>query len=95
MIDSFYLSEKSCEHCGWRHQLDAFKVGDFVSVTPNYDTEHYWGASGVWQPGTIGMVVQWSQYGGPVYVRVEPINQLGLMGVDCRANFSPCELEHL
>lgn len=37
--------------------------------------------------GCTGQVVSWSQYGGPVYVRVEFPNGE-------RENFDPCELEH-
>jgi len=67
-----HFSELPCRDCGWRHQLDAFKPLERVEIV---------------ELGVVGIVLEWSQYGCPVYVRVQFEN-------DVRRNFSPCELEH-
>lgn len=80
------FSEQPCSSCGWHHQLDAFVFTDRVRVLRQRRDR---GLRHVDYVGCIGTVIEWSQYGGPVYVRV----QFG-RDRDERENFDPCELEH-
>ena len=92
MTTSLQFSSIPC-HCGWRHQIDAFKPGTKVRVlSQSRQGEADW-------VGCVGTVREWSQYGGPVYVRVEFREQCE--AVNCgavhytRHNFDPCELEEV
>jgi hypothetical protein len=85
------VSEKPCSICGERHKLGEFNVGSEVRVlVPIREIAC----------GAIGKVDSWSQYGGPIYYRVEfPArdDREGVTGITRgpRENFAPCQLEAL
>lgn len=82
MVTAF--SQQPCSRCGWKHALDDFKPRDKVRVLHHSVRERSGKPSRV---GETAMVREWSQYGGPVYVRVQ-------FDDGERENFDPCEIEH-
>lgn len=101
-IVDLWICDRECPSCGWRHQLDAFKPrtdrqllnfqktktkGDRVRVLANRRNEGRYPFDERFV-GEEGVVVAWDAYCGPVYVRVE-------FSDGVRANFDPCELEHV
>ncbi len=89
-------SRDACPRCGWHHMLSDFKPqsrhrdGTRVRVMGIPISGPMPMAFSV---GIEGVVVEWGQYGGPLWVRVEvpgkePLHQR-------RENFYPCSLEVL
>jgi len=84
------ISAEPCRRCGYRHVIDAFKPGDQVRTRETHGTGHVRIAA-----GALGVVQEWSQRNGPVYVRVEFEGQRGPSDDrPVRENFDPCQLEH-
>lgn len=96
MIPQLKLSRSPCR-CGWYHELDAFKPGQRVRVLPLDEQENPAVATedraipALIHGSRFAKVREWSQYGSPVYVRVEFFD--GSPERE-RQNFYPCELEH-
>ena len=93
-------SSKPCPRCSWHHELNYFSArrkgadgvgrSDRVRVTG----ESRYGEQLYPVPvGALGHVVEWSQYSGDLYVRVQ-LDDLDTRGQRWRENFYPCDLEH-
>lgn len=81
--DPMVWASRPCDRCAKRHRFPALGVGVRV-VTPN-DPRHTDLASTI-AVGAIGEVIEWRQYNGPLWVRVE-------FADGERENFDPCQLE--
>lgn len=76
------LNERStipCRECGERHLLQAFPVGSRVLADVAGEL-------------MTGDVIEWGQYNGPLWCRVE-FDKRDQHGDPVRANFAPCELK--
>lgn len=85
-------AEDPCRRCGTRHVLKEFAIGQLVRVRvhdsrrkpiPKHAALNYF--------HEVGEVVEWGQYGGPLWYRVDFGTDDG--GDRIRCNYDPCELE--
>lgn len=82
------VAEYPCDSCGVRHELDAIRHGMNVRTLVE---------GGDWEDaripaGTLGTVREWSQYGGPLSIRVQ-FEVLDKYGIAMRGSYDPCQLE--
>lgn len=90
MTDPF--QSEPCDLCGWRHRLDDWKPQQ--KPRQRVETLVEAGFMDTVPAGSIGTVIEWSQYGGPLHVRVE-FPWRDEYGYPVRANYRPCQLEIL
>jgi hypothetical protein len=94
MTDPFHFSKEPCELCGWHHQLDAFPPSRGAAKTYARTLVDHHERDHVIPAGSVGWVREWSQHGGPVYVRLQFEDVRDEYQWAMRSNYAPCELEH-
>lgn len=84
------LSELPCWTCNLRHVIGQFKIGELVTALVARNVRHTLADGDDISVGEFGQVIEWSQYGCPLYYRV--VFPRGSNEWPRKASFDPCQL---